>query len=124
MRKTVGVVASSLVLVSAPAAAIGLDDIAKVVLKDKAVLKKADTKCGTAAKLTAADNSTIDTAVAAVRRAIAPNTFSSLENTAKVEAETQSQSPTFCPETVKKKKGLLSRIGKAGKSILKGGLGL
>jgi hypothetical protein len=119
MRKSVILVAATLVTLATPVSAIGLGDLAKAVLGGNSVLKKAETKCGTEAKLSAGENQTIDAAIAAVRQAIAPDRFATLDDAARVEADTQSQSETFCPETKKKKKGILSKIGKAGKAILK-----
>jgi hypothetical protein len=124
MRKTLIFLGLATALVAVPAAAVGLDDLAKVVLGNKSVLKKAEAKCGAEAKLTASDNGTIDGAVAAVRRAISGEKFNAIDTVARANADTAAESATFCPETKKKKKGLLSKIGKAGKSILKGGLGL
>jgi hypothetical protein len=119
MRKSIMFVAAALTLVAVPASAIGLDDLIKSVLGGKSILKRAETKCGQEAKLTDADNSTINLAMVAVQKAVSPQKFSALDNVARAEADTQSQTETFCPETKKKKKGILSKIGKAGKAILK-----
>jgi hypothetical protein len=118
MRKSILIGAAALALVAVPASAIGLDDLLKTVLGGKSILKKAETKCGKAATLTAADNGTINTAVAAVRSAISAKKFATLDGVARADADTQAQSETFCPETTVKKKGILSKIGKAGKAIL------
>jgi hypothetical protein len=120
MRKSFIAAASALALVAVPASAIGLDDLLKTVLGGKSILKKAETKCGTEAKLTASDNSLINSAVLAVRKATTPQKFATLDNVARADADTQAQNETFCPETKKKKKSILSKIGKAGKAILKG----
>jgi hypothetical protein len=120
MRKSILIGASALALIAVPASAIGLDDLLKTVLGGKSILKKAETKCGQTATLTAADNGTINTAVAAVRSAISSQKFAKLDGVARADADTQAQSETFCPETKAKKKGILSKIGKAGKAILKG----
>jgi hypothetical protein len=120
MRKSIIIAASALALIAIPASAIGLDDLLKTVLGGKSILKKAETKCGQTATLTAADNGVLDKAVLAVRSAISPQKFATLDGVARADADTQAQSETFCPETKAKKKGILSKIGKAGKAILKG----
>jgi hypothetical protein len=118
MRKSIIIAASALAFVAVPASAIGLDDLLKTVLGGKSILKKAESKCGKQATLTKTDNSILDKAVAAVRSATTPQKFATLDSAASADADTQSQEETFCPETKKKKKGILSKIGKAGKAIL------
>ncbi len=115
---------SAVVLVAAPAQAVNLGDLAKVVLGGKSVLKKAETKCGATAALTKSENRTIDVAVAALQSQLSPQVFSLTEKAATVDATTQAKDPTFCNETKKKKKGILSKIGKAGAAVLKGSMGL
>ena len=61
------VTAVALVLISTPALAIGVEDLAKVVLNGNSVLKKAETTCGDEAKLSLSDTATLDTAVGAAR---------------------------------------------------------
>jgi len=111
-----------------PVLAVGLGDLAKVVLGGKSVLKKAEQKCGSSLALTGSERTTLETAVLAARNALDRNRFLALDKTAEAEAARQSQSATFCPETKKKKKGILGAIGKAGKALIKarvaGGLGI
>jgi hypothetical protein len=121
MRRSFILTASAVALIAVPASAVGLGDLAKVVLGGKSVLKKAETKCGKDAALTPNDNLTIDSAVSAVRKALAPDQFTLIDNTMRADADTQAQSSTFCPETKKKKKSILSKIAKAGKGLFKGG---
>jgi hypothetical protein len=110
---------AALAIVSAPAAAVGLGDLAKVVLGGKSVLKKADATCTTpAAKLSLKENSIIDAAVEAARKALPQSQFLALESSSDTAATTASSSPTFCPETARKKKSVLSKIGSAGKKLL------
>ncbi len=104
-----------------PAHALGLDDLAKVVLKGNSVLKKGDEKCGKSATLTSAESLLLSEARNAVFKSIPAAEFTRLDAEAEASADTASQSSTFCPETKKKKKGLLSSVKKAGKSILLGG---
>jgi hypothetical protein len=108
-------------LIAAPAAAVGLGDLAKVVLKGGSVLKKGEAKCGSSLKLSSAENLIISEARAAVFKTLPAAQFTALDADAEAEADTSAQSPTFCNETKKKKKGLLGKIKGAGKSILKGG---
>jgi hypothetical protein len=122
MRRSFILVAGTLAVFAVPAAAVGLGDLAKVVLGGKSVLKKAETKCGTEAKLTASDNLTIDNAVSAVRKALEPKEFSLIDSAMRADADKQAESTTFCPETKKKKKSILSKIGKAGKKLISGKL--
>jgi hypothetical protein len=116
MRKSVFLAAVGLSCIAVPASAAGIGDLAKVILGGNSVLKKAETDCGKAATLGPRDNLTLETAVAALRGALAPQEFTALDNASRVEAESQAQSSTFCPET--KKKGILSKVGKAGKKLL------
>jgi hypothetical protein len=110
---------AALAIVSAPAAAVGLGDLAKVVLGGKSVLKKADATCTTpAAKLSLKENSIIDAAVEAARKALPQSQFLALESSSDTAATAASSSPTFCPETAKKKKSVLGKIGSAGKKLL------
>jgi hypothetical protein len=119
MRKLfLSLAATASVIAAVPAQAVGLGDLAKVILGGKSVLKKAEDKCGTKSSLTATERAILDSAVEAARSSLTAAQFESLNNTSRAEAETASTSPEFCKETPKKKKGLLSKIGKAGKKII------
>ena len=50
------------------------------------------------------------------KRALAPDQFSAIDTVSRANADNQAQSATFCPETKKKKKSILSKIGKAGRN--------
>jgi hypothetical protein len=119
MRKILILSTSAAILMAAPALALGLGDLAKVVLGGKSVLKKAETKCGAAGSLSAQDNSTISLAVAAAKKALPEAQFLALNSAAENDATKQAETPAFCPETAKKKKGLIGKIGSAGKKLLK-----
>jgi hypothetical protein len=119
MRKSVILGAGALVLVATPVLALGLGDLAKVVLGGKSVLKKAEVKCGASGSLSVQDSSTIAFAVAAAKKALPETQFLALDAAAENDAAKQSTALTFCPETAKKKKGLLGKIGSAGKKLLK-----
>jgi hypothetical protein len=121
MRKFLVSGIAAFILLSPPAGAAGLGGLgtlAKTILGGKSVLKKAETKCGTGFALTNQENTTITTAVAAAKKVLPASQFLALETSAQNDANTQAQSATFCPETKAKKKGIMSKIGDAGKKIL------
>lgn len=127
MRGIFGLILVSAVLTAQPVAAIGLGDLgdlAKTVMKGSSVLKKGEQKCGSSLALTSPEKLTVESAVAAVRKLLPSSEFTALESAAETDANNQAKAVTFCDETKKKKPGLLGKIGKAGKSILKGRLGL
>jgi antitoxin component of RelBE/YafQ-DinJ toxin-antitoxin module len=104
--------------INAPARAVGLDDLAKVVLGGGSVLKKGQEKCGSTLGLTQNDSLAITFARAAAERALPISQFTQLDQAAEADALKQAETPTFCPETKQKKSGLMKAIKKAGKSIL------
>ena len=127
MRKTVTTLMVSTILIAQPVMAIGLGsigDLAKTVMKGRSVLKKGEQKCGSSLALNPSEKLTVESALAAVRKAIPLSEFTALDSAAETEAANDAKSVTFCDETKKKKKGLLGKIGKAGKSILAGKIGL
>jgi antitoxin component of RelBE/YafQ-DinJ toxin-antitoxin module len=124
-----GIGAAALALmITTPAAALGLGDLAKVVLGGNSVLKKGEQKCGSSLGLTKDDSLAMTFARAAVERSLPISQFSALDKSAEADATSAANAPTFCNETKKKKSGMMKAITKAGKSILKqkafGGLGL
>jgi antitoxin component of RelBE/YafQ-DinJ toxin-antitoxin module len=124
-----GIAAAAVTLILAtPAAALGIGDLAKVVLGGNSVLKKGEQKCGTSLGLTKDDSLAMTFARSAVEQALPISQFAALDKAAEADAANASTTPTFCNETKKKKSGLMKSITKAGKSILKqkalGGLGL
>jgi antitoxin component of RelBE/YafQ-DinJ toxin-antitoxin module len=125
MRKTslrIRVTAVTLGLViSVPAAALGIGDLAKVVLGGSSVLKKGEEKCGTSLGLTKDDSLAITLARGAVEKALPISEFVSLDKAAEADATKSATTPTFCNETKAKKPGLMKSITKAGKAIFKSG---
>jgi hypothetical protein len=113
--------AASVAIIAVPAQALGIGDLAKVVLKGNSVLKKGEQKCGKSLALTKTENLILSEARSAVFKALPAAQFTQLDSSAEAEADTSAQSPTFCPETKAKKKGLLSKVKSAGKAILSGG---
>ena len=114
--------------IAAPAAALGIGDLAKVVLGSSSVLKKGEEKCGTSLGLTKDDSLAMTFARGAVEKSLPISQFLYLDKAAENEASTTSSTPTFCKDTKAKKSGLMKSITKAGKAILKqkalGSLGL
>ncbi len=121
MRKQIvmnGLAMCAVIGLSSHALALGIGDLAKVVLGNGSVIKKADQKCGTSLGLTGRDRLTLATANSAVQKSLSKKEYATLNNAATSAAETEAQSPAFCNETKKKKKGLLSKIGKAAKGLI------
>jgi hypothetical protein len=109
----------SLIALTQPAAAVGLGDLAKVVLGGGSVLKKAEQACGPAQKLTTGDSLALTFARAAAEQALPLSQFALLDQSAEDEATTASQSTGFCKETKAKKPSLMKKIKAAGKALLK-----
>ena len=107
--------------IAAPAAALGIGDLAKVVLGGSSVLKKGEEKCGTSLGLTKDDSLAITLARGAVEKALPISDFVSLDKAAEADASKSSTAPTFCNETKAKKPGMMKAIAKAGKAIFKSG---
>jgi hypothetical protein len=105
--------------IAMPAQAVGLGDLAKVVLGGGSILKTAEAKCGTSAKLTKTDQLALTFARAAAEQALPLSEFVALDRATVDEAEAAAQSSTFCPETKKKKAGLMAKVKKAGKALIK-----
>jgi hypothetical protein len=104
--------------IATPANAVGLGDLAKVVLGGSSVLKKSETTCGKAAALAPQESMTIQVARQAAQKVLSPEQFLALESASDTQATTAAQSPTFCNETKAKKPGLLKSIANAGKKLL------
>lgn len=109
-----------LALAATPALAIGLGDIAKVVLGGQSVLKKADETCPKSSfSLTKSDQLAMTFARAAAEQALPISQFQSLDQASTADADAQAAKPAFCAETKKKKTGIMSKIKKAGKTLAK-----
>lgn len=125
MRKSIVVLgAVSAMVLAVPAAAVGLGDLAKVVLGGGNVLQKGQQKCGSSLGLTAQELLELSFARSAAKKALPEPQFLALDQATKAEADTAAQSPTFCNETKQKKKGLLAKIGRAAKGLAGKRLGL
>lgn len=110
---------SAALLLSTPAMAVGLGDLAKVVLGGSSVLKKGQEVCGSAFGLTRQDDMALTLARSAAERALPLSEFMALDTATKAEANTAATSSSFCDTTKKEKTGIVSKVKKAGKDILK-----
>lgn len=119
MRILGTIIVSAALLSAAPAHAVGLGDLAKVVLNGSSVLKKGKDVCGTALGLTQDDDLALTLARSAAERALPISEFTKLDTAATASADTAAQSATFCDTTKKEKPGIISKVKSAGKSILK-----
>jgi hypothetical protein len=125
MRKSSIVAASALgFFAAAPLLAVGLGDLAKVVLNNGSILTKGQQKCGNALGLSPLDLLKISSARSVVQKALPLSEFASLDQAGSAAAETASQSPTFCQDTKVKKKGLLGKIADAAKGLAGRKIGL
>jgi hypothetical protein len=104
--------------------AVGLGDLAKVVLGGGSILKKGSQKCGSSLALTTKEDLLLSFARSQAQKSLPLAQFTALDQVSSAEAEKASQSPTFCADTVKKKKGLLGSIGSAAKKLAKGRMGI
>jgi hypothetical protein len=106
-------------MVSFPAQALGLGDLAKVVLGNGATVQKAAETCPTNKfALTSQDSLTMQIARAAAEKALPQSQFLALDTAASTQATTQAAAPGFCNTTAKKKSGLLDAIKKAGQQLI------
>jgi hypothetical protein len=110
--------AALIMALASPAAAVGLGDLAKVVLGNGSVLKKSEATCGSSLALNKDDSLAITFARAAAERALPISQFTALDQAANTDANAAATSSTFCNDTKKKKSGMMKAIKKAGKSIL------
>lgn len=126
MRKSIisGAAILAIAVASTPVAAIGLGDLAKVVLNGGSILKKGQQKCGSSLGLTTRDQLSLTFARAAAERSLPISEFLSLDQAGNAAADQAAQSTTFCDDTKKQKKGLLAKIAKAAKGMATAKAGL
>ncbi len=106
------------VLVAQPALALGVGDLAKVVLGNGATVQKAADTCANKVMLAPQDSMMMQIARQAAERALPANQFMALDTAATTQATTQAKAPGFCDKTAKKKNGLLDAIKKAGQKLI------
>ena len=118
IRKFTSAGVALVAMMSVPAHALGLGDLAKVVLGNGATVQKAAETCPTKVSLTPQDSLTMQIARAAAERALPSTQFLALDAAAGTQATTQAATPGFCNTTAKKKNGLLDAIKKAGQQLI------
>jgi antitoxin component of RelBE/YafQ-DinJ toxin-antitoxin module len=119
MKLTYGAaLAVVIAMTSVPAHALGVGDLAKVVLGNGATVRKAADACPNKVTLTSQDSLTMQIARAAAERALPATQFLALDTAASTQATTQAATPGFCTQTAKKKSGLLDAIKKAGQQLI------
>ncbi len=118
MRKSSIVAVSAFTaLIASPALAVGLGDLAKVVLNNGSILTKGQQKCGSALGLSPLEQLAVSAARSKAKSALPLSEFLSLDQASDSAAEVATQSPTFCADTKAKKKGLLGKIASAAKGL-------
>jgi hypothetical protein len=119
MRVLGASIIAAAVLAASPANAVGLGDLAKVVLGGSSVLKKGAEKCGSSLGLSQKDDLALTFARSAAEQALPLSEFTALDTATKTEADTSATNPAFCSDTAKKKTGIMSKVKKAGQDLLK-----
>ncbi len=110
---------TAMILAATPALAVGVEDLANVVLGGQSVLKKADDTCPRSKfSLTRSDRLALTFARSAAEQALPISQFQALDMSAGASAEADAQKPTFCAETKRKKSQVLSKIKKAGRAMI------
>lgn len=109
---------ATVALLVTPAHALGVGDLAKVVLGNGATVKKAAETCPNKVTLTSQDSLTMQIARAAAQKALPEAQFLTLDNAATTDATKASTTTGFCNTTAKKKNGLLDAIKKAGQQLI------
>ena len=117
-RRKLGLALALALTVSAPAHALGLGDLAKVVLSNGATVQKAADSCANTVTLAPADLLTLSIARQAAEQALPGAQFLALDTAANSQAATQAQAPGFCTTTAKKKVKLLDAIKRAGQKLV------
>lgn len=124
MRRTI-ILAGLLGTVTTPATAMGLEDLAKVVIGGQSVLKKANEDCPRSSfSLTRADQLALTFARSAAEQALPISQLTAISDASSAEAAVEAQKPAFCTETKRKKSGLMTKIKKAGRQLAQARLGL
>jgi hypothetical protein len=104
--------------------AVGLADLAKVILGGGSILKKGKQKCGSALTLSSKEDMLLSFARSQAQKSLPLAQFTALDTASNSEADKAAQAPTFCADTVKKKKGILGSVGQAAKKMAKSRMGL
>jgi hypothetical protein len=112
------VLAAIMIMTSVPAQAIGLGDLAKVVLGNGATVQKAADTCPNKVTLAPSETLALSLARQAAENALPSAQFLMLDTAANSQAVTQSQTPGFCNRTAKRKNVLIDAVKKAGQKLI------
>jgi len=101
-----------------PAHAVGVGDLARVVLGNGAVLQKGAETCPDKLTLGFDEMLALTTARQAARSALSSEQFVRIESAATATAAKASQSSQFCNKTAKRKSVLLDAVKRAGERLV------
>jgi hypothetical protein len=118
MAKRILIATGVTVLSIGPARAAGLDDLARVVLGNGAVLQKGNDTCANKLTLAGDEKLALSLARQAAQSVLPSQEFLSLDTAANAQAVTQAQSPKFCDKTARRKNVLLDAVKKAGQKLV------
>ncbi len=105
-------------MMTTPAYALGLGDLAKVVLGNGATVQKAADTCPNKVTLAPAETLALSLARQAAQNALPGEQFLMLDTAANSQAVTASQAPGFCTQTAKRKSVLIDAVKKAGQRLI------
>ncbi len=117
-RKFGAALAATLVMTTVPAQALGLGDLAKVVLGNGATVQKAADTCPNKVTLAPEESLALSMARQAAQSALPGAQFLSLDTAANSQAVTQSQAPGFCARTARRKNILIDAVKRAGQKLI------
>jgi hypothetical protein len=118
MKIKFGTAAFAAILSATPAHALGLGDLAKVVLGNGATVQKAADTCPNKVTLAPAETLALSLARQAAQNALPSAQFLTLDSAANSQAVTASQAPNFCNQTAKRKNVLIDAVKKAGQRLI------
>jgi hypothetical protein len=107
-----------LIVTAEPAYALGLGDLAKIVLGNGATVQKAADTCANKVMLAPEETLALTIARQAAQSALPSAQFLTLDTAANSQAVTQSQAPGFCNKTAKRKNVLIDAVKKAGQKLI------
>ena len=110
--------AIALALAVTPAQAIGLSDLARIILGNGATVQKAADACPNKVTLAPEESLALSVARQAAESALPSMQFMALDTAATSQAVTQSKAPGFCNKTAKRKNVLIDAVKKAGQKLI------
>lgn len=119
--RSLGIAAASLMALAAlsQAAAADLDDWAKTVVSNSALLKQAEQSCGLSNKLSNRQSLTLTYGRAAVEQSYPLSQLAALDEASTAEATAAARGDGFCLDTKRKTPTLVAAVKKAGQAIEK-----